>query len=168
MGDPHLAAIDYQITPENWSGRVEVLSELDGSVINAGVARYRQLASKHLEAVDAGEHGDSGIWLLVRTNQSRIEMGLAACTRAFRDAERVDEDRRVVREPERIGLELAFEAREGEAVNVEKVVAMYTSRDVAIAEAALESREALGRCGRFADLQRSHETAWTPLWRRRR
>jgi trehalose/maltose hydrolase-like predicted phosphorylase len=166
MGDPHLAAIDYQITPENWSGRVEVLSELDGSVINAGVARYRQLASKHLEALDAGEHGDSGVWLLARTTQSRIEMGLSACTRAWREGERVDEDRRVVREPERIGLELAFEAREGEPVGVEKIVAIYTSRDVAIAEAALESREALDRCGRFADLLRSHETAWAPLWRR--
>jgi alpha,alpha-trehalase len=165
MGDPHLAAIDYQITPENWSGRVEVLSEIDGSVINAGVARYRQLASKHLEAVDAGEHGDEGVWLLARTTQSRIEMGLSACTRAWRDGERVDEDRRVVREPERIGLELAFEAREGEPVSVEKIVAMYTSRDVAIAEAAVESWEALERCGRFADLMHSQETAWAPLWR---
>ena len=165
MGDPHLAAIDYQITPENWSGRVEVLSEIDGSVINAGVARYRQLASKHLEAVDAGEHGDDGVWLLARTTQSRIEMGLSACTRAWRDGERVDEDRRVVREPERIGIELAFEAREGEPVSVEKIVAMYTSRDAAIAEAAVESWEALDRCGRFADLMHSQETAWAPLWR---
>jgi alpha,alpha-trehalase len=166
MGDPHLAAIDYEITPLNWSGRVEVLSEIDGSVTNAGVARYRQLASKHLEAVDAGGHGDSGIWLLVHTSQSRLEMGISACTRAWRDGERVDEDGRVVREPERIGFELAFEAREGEPVNVEKVVTLYTSRDVAISEAALESREALERCGRFAELLRSHETAWVPLWHR--
>ena len=178
MGVPHLAAIDYRITPENWSGRVEVLSELDGSVINSGVARYHELSSKHLEAVDAGAHGDSGIWLLARTTQSRVEMGLAARTQAWRanerdgarngerNSERVDEDRRVVQEPERIGLELAFDVREGEPVSIEKIVSIHTSRDEALAEAALESREALDRCGRFAELLHSHETAWVPLWRR--
>ena len=169
MGDPHLAAIDYRITPENWSGRVEVLSELDGSVINGGVARYRDLASRHLEAVDAGEHGDGGIWLLARTTQSRVEMGLAARTRAYRGkeggGERADEDHRVVREPGRVGLELAFDAGEGETVSVEKIVSIHTSRDGAVAEAALESREAGERCGRFEELLRSHETAWVPLWR---
>jgi hypothetical protein len=162
MGDPHLAAIEYRITPENWSGHLEVLSELDASVTNAGVARYRDLASKHLEAVDGGEHGDAGVWLLARTTQSRLEMGLSACTRVWKDDAAVDADRRVVREPERIGLGLGVEAREGEEISVEKIVAIYTSRDVGITEPALESREALERCGRFADLLRSHETAWAP------
>jgi alpha,alpha-trehalase len=166
MGDPHLAAIEYRITPENWSGRFEVLSEIDASVVNAGVARYRALASKHLEAIDAGEMGDSGVWLLARTSQSRVELGLSACTRAWRGDERKDLDRRVVREVERIGCELTVEAGEGETVSVEKIVSIYTSRDAAITEAARESQEALERCGRFADLQRSHETAWAPLWRR--
>jgi alpha,alpha-trehalase len=166
MGDPHLAAIEYRITPENWSGRFEVLSELDASVVNAGVARYRALSSKHLEAIDSGEIGESGVWLLARTSQSRVEMGLSACTRVWRGEERVDFDPRVVREVERIGCELAVEAAEGETVSVEKIVAIYTSRDAAITEAGRESREALERCGRFADLQRSHETAWASLWRR--
>ena len=165
MGDPHLAAIEYRITPHNWSGRVEVLSELDASVTNSGVARYRDLASKHLETVAEGEHGSSGIWLLARTTQSRLEMGLSAGTRVWAEDE-IPADRRVVREPERIGLELTFEVREGQTVTVEKTVAIYTSRDVGISEAAVESREALERCGRFADLLRSHEAAWAPLWRR--
>jgi alpha,alpha-trehalase len=166
MGDSHLAAIEYRITPQNWSGRVEVLSELDASVTNSGVARYRDLASKHLEAMDGGEHGDAGVWLLARTTQSRLEMGLSACTRVWSDGEAVETDRRVVREPERIGLELAFEIGEGQTVSVEKIVAIYTSRDVGITEAGLESREALDRCGRFEELLRSHEAAWVPLWRR--
>ncbi|MCH7913871.1 MAG: glycoside hydrolase family 65 protein, partial [Deltaproteobacteria bacterium] len=41
MGNPHLAAIETSITAENWSGGIKIKSELDGSVINAGVARYR-------------------------------------------------------------------------------------------------------------------------------
>ena len=166
MGDPHLAAIEYRITPHNWSGRVEVLSGLDGSVVNSGVARYRELSSKHLEAIDAGTHGDSGIWLLARTTQSRLEVGLSARTRVWRGDERVEAGPRVVREPEGVGLELAFEIAEGQEVTVEKTVALCTSRDVGISEAGLEAREAGERCGRFAELRRAHEGAWEALWRR--
>jgi len=165
MGDPHLAGIEYRVTPHNWSGRVEVLSELDGSVINAGVARYRELSSRHLEVVDAGAHADSGIWLLARTTQSRLEVGLSACTRVWRGDERIDAGTRLEREAERIGLVLDLEIGEGEEVSVEKTVALYTSRDVGISEAALEAREAVQRCGRFAELRRTHEAAWEPLWR---
>jgi alpha,alpha-trehalase len=166
MGDPHLAALEYRIRPENWSGRLEVRSVLDGAVTNGGVARYRQLASKHLEAVDRGEHGDSGVFLLVRTTQSRLEVALSACTRVFRGDERVRVERQLLREEERVGLELACEASAGEELAVEKTVALYTSRDAAISEASIEAREALERCGRFRELARSHRTAWVPLWRR--
>jgi alpha,alpha-trehalase len=166
MGDPHLAAIDYQIVPENWSGRLAVRSLLDGSVTNAGVARYRQLASKHLETVARSAHEESGVVLLVRTVQSRVEMALSACTRVYRGDEPVQVERRLLLEDEAVGLELAFEARSGERVSVEKVVAIYTSRDAAICDTGREARDALERCGRFASLLESHRTAWVPLWRR--
>jgi hypothetical protein len=53
MANPHLAAIEWRLTPENWSGAVEIRSALDGTVINDGVKRYRGLSAKHLE-VDVG------------------------------------------------------------------------------------------------------------------
>jgi trehalose/maltose hydrolase-like predicted phosphorylase len=43
MADPHHAGIEWTIIPENWSGRVEVISALDGRVSNGGVARYGKL-----------------------------------------------------------------------------------------------------------------------------
>ena len=42
MADPHLAGIEWTLTPQNWSGRVEVISAIDGRVTNHGVARYRE------------------------------------------------------------------------------------------------------------------------------
>jgi trehalose/maltose hydrolase-like predicted phosphorylase len=36
MEQMHLAALETSIIPENWSGRIQVLSGLDGRVINAG------------------------------------------------------------------------------------------------------------------------------------
>jgi trehalose/maltose hydrolase-like predicted phosphorylase len=166
MGDPHLAGLEQRIVPENWSGRLEVRSGLDASVTNCGVARYRQLQSRHLELVEMGAHEQTGLWLLARAVQSRLEVALSACTRVFRGDEEVAARREVVREPAAIETRLRFDVREGEEVGVEKAVALYTSRDAGISEASLDAREALGRCGRFSRLLRSHRTAWVPLWRR--
>ena len=37
MSDVHHAGIEWTITPENWSGKVEIITALDGRVTNGGV-----------------------------------------------------------------------------------------------------------------------------------
>ena len=81
MADMHMAAIEWTLTPENWSGRIELRSALDGTVTNQGVARYRKLNSQHLEPLQMAPEAEEGIYLLVQTVQSRIEMAQAARTR---------------------------------------------------------------------------------------
>ena len=56
MKDEHLAALVTTFTAENWAGRLEVSSGLDGRVVNAGVKRYRDLNGRHLQVlnVDGG------------------------------------------------------------------------------------------------------------------
>ena len=49
----HQAAIEWTITPENWSGSVEVVTAIDGRVNNGGVARYQQLEGHHLDGLPA-------------------------------------------------------------------------------------------------------------------
>ncbi|MCK4392260.1 glycoside hydrolase family 65 protein, partial [Candidatus Bipolaricaulota bacterium] len=89
MGNPHLAAIEYSITPENWSGQMRILSTIDGSVTNAGVARYQQLSNKHLRIVQMGSVEREGIYLHVQTTQSRLEVAEAARTQIFCDEQRL-------------------------------------------------------------------------------
>ena len=93
MGRMHQAAISWQLTPENWSGRVEVVSALDGRVLNRGVARYRQLEGRHLDPQGPRIYGDDVIALKSRTRQSRIEVAEAARTRVYRGEEELDVDR---------------------------------------------------------------------------
>jgi trehalose/maltose hydrolase-like predicted phosphorylase len=57
MADIHHAGIEWTLVPENWSGRVEVVSALDGRVSNRGVARYRQLEGRHLDPRPADVEG---------------------------------------------------------------------------------------------------------------
>ena len=49
---------------------------------------------------------------------------------------------------------------------MEKVVALYTSRDFAISEPLLAARESIGRAGSFAELYESHCRGWDRLWNR--
>jgi trehalose/maltose hydrolase-like predicted phosphorylase len=51
MAHSHQAGIEWTLTPQNWSGRVEVISGLDGRVTNQMVARYRELEGRHLDPV---------------------------------------------------------------------------------------------------------------------
>src|SRR3954466_6309296 len=93
MAHTHQGAIEWMLTAENWSGRVEVVSALDGRVTNRGVARYRALEGRHLDPVSPRTFGPEVIALRVRTRQSVIYIAQAARTRAFRGAEQLEAER---------------------------------------------------------------------------
>ena len=57
MAHMHQAAIEWTITPHNWSGRLEVVSAIDGRVTNRGVARYRALEGRHIDPVSPRTFG---------------------------------------------------------------------------------------------------------------
>lgn len=166
MSDPHLAAIEWVLTPENWSGRIVVRSALDGRVINAGVPRYRQLAGKHHDAIAAGQLDEESIFLHVETSQSRLRIAEAARTRVHANGAGITPERALVQEEGHVAQMLTFRVTEGNPVTIEKIVALHTSRDRAISEPCLAAAEAVGRAGRFADLLESHARAWAQLWRR--
>ena len=164
MASPHLAALETTITPENWSGPVEIRAALDGRVVNDLVARYRHLAKDHLIPVETATVDPDGLFLEVRTSQSRVGIAQAARVRVFRDGRRAGAAGAAIQEPRYIARDIALEAAAGTPVRVEKVVALYTSRDHAISECGLEARTAIGRAGSFAELLDTHALAWRHLW----
>jgi trehalose/maltose hydrolase-like predicted phosphorylase len=167
MDDPHLAGLETTVVPENWSGSLEVRSALDGRVTNAGVERYRELDGRHLVPIEVGAVGDDTVWLQVETRTSRVQIAQAARTRIVRDGQTVVAARRSVREPGLVAEHLILDVREGEPVTVEKLVALHTSRDRAIAEAGHAVRGRLSRLEEgFDQLLERHVLAWDQLWRR--
>ena len=166
MRQPHLAALCWTLLAEDWSGNVTVRSSLDGAVINAGVARYRQLSSRHLETLEKGRAGEDGSYLVVQTSQSRTRLALAARTRLFQDDEHEVVESRILDEPEAVTLEFAVMVRKRRVITVEKNVALYSSRDRAITECAHAARVAVSESGRFVDMLEDHARNWHSLWRR--
>lgn len=164
MGHPHLAIQEVTLIPENWSGRLQVRSALEARVVNGGVERYRELNGKHLSPLETGALGEDGIFLVAETNQSHIRIAEAARTRVYSEDNLVEAERETTTEPNYVAQDLTFDVEANHPVTVEKVVALYTSRDAAISEPGLEARQAIARIGRTAELYDSHLQAWTALW----
>jgi alpha,alpha-trehalase len=166
MDRMHLAALETTIVPENWTGRIQVLSGLDGSVINVGVKRYKQLNSKHLEPVASEAADDQTVLLLMQTNQSRLRLAQAARARVSSDEQRSEVERKLVERPGFIGQEFFIDAVQKKPVTIEKIVSFFTSRDFAVSEPALDAVEAVEQAGSFNELLRSHRLQWDHLWNR--
>jgi len=164
MADPHLVALRVDIEAEDWSGRLTVRSAIDGGVVNDGVARYRDLNSRHLETLETVQPEDDLIVLRTRTNQSRIEVAEAARTRLYRGDERVETGRRTDRRDDWIGQEIDADLGQADAITVEKIVCIHSSRDNAISEPGWQARRRAGDAPRFDTLLADHRLAWKHLW----
>lgn len=166
MAEEHLCALQTTFVAEDWSGPLQVRSALDGTVRNTGVARYRGLSDRHLGLARTAAVAGDTVLLVTETVQSRLRIALAARTRAFRDGSLVDADRHVSEQADRIGHDLWLDLEAGGQVTVEKVVAVFTSRDRAISEPAEAASRSVARAGSFDDLLAGHVRAWEYLWER--
>lgn len=167
MHAQHLACLATELRVENWHGIIHVRSALDGNVANAQVARYQELNNEHLEITDRGTGEAAGIfWLQAETNQSRIRISEACRTSFFLDGEPVAPPRDWVREPGYIGEEAAVAYPAGATLRIEKIVALFTSKDRAISESLDAARLEVTAAPDFAALLAAHRLAWRHLWQR--
>jgi trehalose/maltose hydrolase-like predicted phosphorylase len=165
MGDSHHAGIDWTLVPENWSGRVEVVTAIDGRVSNGGVARYRQLEGRHLNPVSPRTFGPEVIALKAETRQSNLYISHAARTRVFAADRCLQVERRLYQVEDYIQQVLAFDVQQGMATRVEKMVAFYTSRDPAVSDTLVRAARSAARHADFAAAFERHTAAWDELWR---
>ncbi len=166
MEDPHLAGLETEFTAENWSGTLEVWSGLDGRIVNSGVKRYRDLDGRHLVTLHAGGADAESVDLEAETTQSKVRIAIAARTRVLAEGQAVAAERRLVAEPGFVAHALMLHLDPGQPVAVEKVAALYTSRDRAISEPLLQARQAARAAPGFGELTTRHAKAWELLWNR--
>ena len=166
MHMPHVGALETTIAAENWSGTIEFRSTLDGGVTNSLVERYRDLDSQHLGPVHTREIGDGAVLLTTQTTQSRIPIAMAARNTVRRDGEPVPATFHLYDQHDEIGHDIAVRMSAGDRVTVEKVVTVYTGRDVATSEPAVDAGRWVTRLGRFNELLAGHRTDWMHLWER--
>lgn len=166
LADQHLAGLEMRITAENWQGRIEIESAIDGGVRHTLVADDRELAGRHIRVLDAGTDADDTIWLRARTVQSGIDIDVATRLRIAIDGERQQPDAQVTTDDERVRRVFSLDVAESQEVSIEKVAAIFTGRDRAISEPGLAARRSVSRAVGFDALLARHTLAWEHLWRR--
>ncbi|MBD1396003.1 glycoside hydrolase family 65 protein [Pontibacter sp. JH31] len=166
MANAHLAVLEWELTPINWSGEIELRAALDGRVINSGVARYHALASQHLQNLEQGQHNEETMYLVVQTVQSKIRMAQVARTQVFLDGQTSGMIPLTKIEQGYVEHQYTLQALAGQPLRLEKSVLIYTSRDWATSEPLLDACINIGRQGMFEESLEEHKRAWQRLWNR--
>ncbi len=162
----HLAGQETVFEAEDWSGTLIVRSLVDADVANRNVREYSSLSDRHLGAVTVEDLGPGTVLVDTVTSQSQIHIAVAMRTRVLEEnrARRSGSMVTVTPAPRVTGHEMHIGMAAGEAVRVEKIVALTTSRDRAMSTPALAAAGALARAGSFDELLSRHVAAWQALW----
>jgi alpha,alpha-trehalase len=167
MRHPHLAGLESEITLLKKGGTLRVRSAIDGRVGNTLVARYRNLNNDHLETVSQGaDEEEEIVWLQAQTSQSHIRISEACRTRFFVAGKNADLQRRLFEEKGYIGDEAVVELQPGQPLRIEKIAAVYNSRDRAVSESLDAARLDVRHAADFGTLIAEHRMAWRHLWQR--
>ena len=149
LADQHVLGQRCQVTPVDFDGVIEIQASINGYPENQGF--------NHWEAIDQGKT-EQGIWLHSRTRGSRIDIGMAA---------------RMVISGTEAGLEVhtapgyptlsvTFLATSQQTVTVEKVVTVFTSRDVSQPVPAAQAK--LAQLPDYITLLQANAQAWDEVW----
>jgi trehalose/maltose hydrolase-like predicted phosphorylase len=164
LDNHHAAAIQWQFVPENWSGDLTLRSGIDGDIINNNVERYSDLNQDHIEVTEKGHFNDQSVYLLSRSRQSQTLLAQSARTNVYNGREKVDLKQHVVDLPGFIAGDFHIKCQEGVGITIEKLVAFYTSRDMAISDPLTEARTLSQRFTSFARLKARHLSKWAQFW----
>ncbi len=154
LANRHLACLQVQITPVDYSGTIEVRSGLNAATDNLGINHWDWLAQSAGEGV---------CWLKLRTKSSDMEVGMAARLSASDLEEMETEAWDVHGHPTSV---YRGQSAPGQTAHLEKTVAIYTSREK---ENPLEeARAALIHLPEFAweGLWKEHASSWQKEWNR--
>ena len=163
MDNPHLAALRYQIIPNNYDEKITIRSELDGDIINNGVARYRGLNSKHLEPVCEESIGNRSS-LLVKTNQSNILIAETALLLVSINGRETKQDFDTVHTPGKVTTVFSLDAQKGIALTIDKLVSIYASHQEEIADPLSAAKDTLSEQYSFDLIQHASTAAWAHIW----
>ncbi|MDF2529948.1 MAG: glycoside hydrolase family 65 protein [Gammaproteobacteria bacterium] len=164
MANPHLAGIEYCFIPVNWSGEIIIKSGIDLSITNLGVARYRELNHHHFDVIDHKKADNNCAIIMVNTTQTHLQVAQAIRTRIFCNYGQSKTKPVMHFDKQEYMQSFSTTAHIGEAVKVEKIISLYTSKDFASKRADFEAEQAIKKTGSFHDIVKAHSLAWKQLW----
>ena len=160
MAEPHLMAVALEVVAENWSGTLTVRSGIDATCCADQTAEARRLSHCHLTLAASGEDDTGVAFLAARTPRSDVLVAEAVRTRI--DGGTTPSSCR--RGPSGVTQERSVPVAAGSRCHIEKVAAIYTSRDPAVSDPIQAARRAAGEAPAFPEIADAHRAAWAVLW----
>ncbi|MEX0731847.1 MAG: glycosyl hydrolase family 65 protein [Aquisalimonadaceae bacterium] len=146
FNDKHLFAIRYSVEPLNFSGRIQLLSALDGQVKNLEVGDDPRAGSAYsgaaLQLIDL-EQTDAFCALVHRTRNSGFNL-VSAIESELKDGNGQTVDRETVTHDQRVEQWYDVFATEGKPVCLTKFGCYFSSRDYPEAELLPRAKQVLG------------------------
>ncbi|MFP5020478.1 glycoside hydrolase family 65 protein [Pseudonocardia phyllosphaerae] len=175
VADRDLAGLRVEVTPLGHDADVVVVSGVDAHRRNlerlplypdgldlAPQQRWDKWArSTHLDVRGVGFHGDGTGWADVRTIERDVRVAYAFTVTTAPQPERATDQVGA----ERAGRRCEFRAAAGEAVTVDKLVGVATSRDPGVSGDPGERARATVTGRTFDDAVRASTAAWGEQWR---
>jgi len=164
MENPHIAGLEYKVLPLNYSGQIELFSEIDGNIINDGVERYRDLDQNHLDVIDQGRSNDMG-FVIVKTNQSDITISVTEKVHLYQGNKDIPVDT-FNGEKGKIRSSFKLNAKKGESSTLRKLVSVKNSRDFETLNPLGASLDELSGKKSFDLVLAESVSAWKRIWER--
>ena len=165
MKKRHIAGLQFSVTPLNFSGVIKIRSAIDGSVINDGVDRYRQLASEHLEGLEAGELSD-GAFVHVRTKNSKFDILVSSKEGVCLEGKSLDLKGEVETKDFETAKIYRLDAVEGKTLTLDKVVGVFASVDPALKDVKKAGEDFVAGDYAFQRLMDESAAEWRGIWER--
>lgn len=154
----HNYYLQYSLQPLNFSGEIKIVTEIDASISNSNVERYRNLASKHL-ITDKIENNQQEVTLLAHTSQSKIKLAIKTNLSYPSITDPIyamDNLSNIAHQT------VTFDAQQNQTYNFEKFVTIYTSLETKKpVEQAANEQEFLPD---FQTAQNQSQRNWQKIW----
>ena len=156
MENVHEYYVRFSFTPLNFSGEVTFVSEIDGSVYNYNVARYRSLNREHLDVVNTQAKANNAV-LVAKTKQSQITITQATQLTSDEDLTNLVNETT----EQKVFQKLVIAANEGQTYTFTKAVAVYQDRPE---EATTTIDLDVLSFDTFEEAYEKSAQAWQKLW----
>jgi trehalose/maltose hydrolase-like predicted phosphorylase len=165
MRHAHLGGLEMTFTAHNWSGALIIRSAIDGRITNNSTQMLQDEEKKHFDYLSSTIDDDT-VHLNVVTKQSRLMVSLSARNTLIKSGKIISAIENDIAEPGYVAQDMKVFVEEGASVTLEKIIALYTSRDRGISEASLSSSHAVAVAAGFDSLLSEHIESWSRLWSR--
>jgi kojibiose phosphorylase len=149
LADHHVLGQRCQLTTVDFHGLIEIQASINGYPENKGF--------NHWEGLDQGKI-DKGFWLHSRTRYSRIDIGMAAKM----SISGIEAAMQVNTAPGYPSISATFFSEPQQTVTIEKIVTVFTSRDVVEPVSAAQSK--LAQIQDYMTLRDANQQAWAEVW----